>query len=394
MRLPPPLKVPCTALAHLGMASSTAPDLDLQRKAADYARLRRRWWFARLMTGGIYTLAWLTLGWGVSLKQSALPYIVDDRVLIGIVGGVFGLGYYMTGLPISYCSGHVLSHYFRLSNQTRSSWISDQVKSLGLGALFTVVLLEVTYYLLRALPDLWWLVTGAILLLLSVILTNLGPVILFPIFYRVVPLGDEHADLSSRLTRLAEHAGTKVRGVYKFDMSRRTKAANAALMGLANTRRIVLSDTLISSFSSDEIETILGHELGHHVHKDIPLGIVVRSVITLGGLYLTSLSMGWGVTMLQLESVSDVAGIPWLVLVFGTYQIATMPLEYAYSRWRERSADKHALHLTGKGSAYASALVRLADQNLAEAYPERWVELMLYSHPALGKRIAMAEAYG
>jgi STE24 endopeptidase len=176
-------------------------------------------------------------------------------------------------------------------------------------------------------------------------------------------------------------------------MSRRTKAANAAIAGLGNTRRIILGDTLINEFTSDEIETVLAHELGHQVHRDIPIGILVDSVITLGGLYLASLVLEWGVVVFGFESISDVAAMPLLALVVGVYGLVTMPLENAYSRQRERRADEYALKLTGKGTAYASALTRLANQNLADADPEAWVEILLYSHPALNKRIAMAEDY-
>jgi STE24 endopeptidase len=133
--------------------------------------------------------------------------------------------------------------------------------------------------------------------------------------------------------------------------------------------------------------------LGHQVHLDIPVGILVDSVITLGGLYLASLVLEWGVVVFGFESISDVAAMPLLVLVVGVYGLVTMPLGNAYSRQRERRADKYALKLTGKGPAYASALTRLANQNLADADPEAWVEILLYSHPALNKRIAMAEDY-
>ena len=212
-------------------------------------------------------------------------------------------------------------------------------------------------------------------------------------FYKFVPLEEDHKDLVTRLITLAEGAGTRVRGVYKFDMSRRTTAANAAITGLGNTRRIILGDTLINEFTADEIETVLAHELGHQVHNDIPIGIFVESLITLGGLYLASLALQWGVAVFGFESVSDVAAMPLFVLVIGIYGLATMPLGNAYSRQREHRADEYALQVTGKGAAYASALTRLANQNLAEADPEPWVESLLYSHPALSKRIAMAEKF-
>jgi STE24 endopeptidase len=217
-------------------------------------------------------------------------------------------------------------------------------------------------------------------------------VLLMPIFYKFIPLGEEHAELAERLRRLAEKARTRVQGVFKFDMSRRTRAANAALTGLGKTRRIILADTLINEFSTDEIETVLAHELGHQVNRDIPLLIAVNTLSTLLGLYLASLVLKWGIAVFGFSSPGDIAALPLFLLVMGAYSLITMPLSNGFSRWRERLADEYALQATGNGAAYASALSRLSNQNLAEADPEPWVEWLLYSHPALGKRIRMAQA--
>jgi STE24 endopeptidase len=227
----------------------------------------------------------------------------------------------------------------------------------------------------------------------QVVLANLAPVLIAPIFNKYIPLGEEHADLAERLMRLAERAKTKVKGVYKFDMSKRTKAANAALTGIGNTRRIVLGDTLINEFTPDEIETVLAHELGHHVHKDIPILIAFGTVMTLVGLYLASLVMNWAVGYFGFLSVADPAAMPMLELVLGAYGLVIMPFENAVSRWRERMADQYALQTTGKAEAFSSAFTRLANQNLGEVDPERWVVVMFYSHPPLGERIAMAHGW-
>jgi STE24 endopeptidase len=287
----------------------------------------------------------------------------------------------------------VLPHRFELSTQTIGGWISDQMKEILLGGIFGLIVIEVIYAVLRATPQTWWLWTAAILLLFQVVLANLAPILIMPLFYKFVPLGEEYADLSTRLIRLAEQAKTKVRGVYKFDMSRRTKAANAALMGLGNTRRIVLGDTLLNEFGADEIETVLAHELGHHVNKDIPVGLAIDTALTLIGLYVASLIMNWGVAALGLTSPADPASLPLFILVMGLYGLMTMPLGNAYSRWRERNADRYALRATNKPQAFISAMTRLANQNLGEVDPEPWEEFLLHSHPALGKRIALAQAY-
>ena len=312
-------------------------------------------------------------------------------LLVAGFGLVFGAAYYLLELPLSYYAGYVLPHRFHLSTQTVMGWIGDQVKGTLLAAVLGGALLEAIYAVLRATPDGWWLWAGGLMLLVNIALTQLAPVLIFPLFFKFVPLGQEHAELADRLMRLAERADAHVRGVFKFDMSRRTKAANAAVVGLGNTRRIILGDTLLQEFTPDEIETVLAHELGHHVHRDIPLGIAVESVVTLGGLWLASQGLRWSVAVLRFAGPADVAALPVLALVMGAYALVTMPLGNAFSRWRERRADEYALHSTNKAAAYAAALTRLANQNLSEAEPEPWVEFLLYSHPALGKRIAMAQ---
>jgi len=366
-------------------------DPERQKQAKQYARLSRRLMVADLALGGLYALAWLVFGWSAALKDVLLNLTTNEWLLVLLYALVFGGIYYLIDLPLSFYSGYTLPHRFGQSNQDVKGWISDEVKGLVLGGFLGGLMLEVIYAVLRAAPELWWLYAAAILLVFNVILANLAPVLLMPLFNKFSPLGDEHADLAARLTCLAEQAGTRVQGVFKFDMSRRTKAANAALTGLGSTRRIILGDTLINEFSPDEIETVLAHELGHQVNRDIPLIIAVESLSTLVGLFLAGLGLKWGAAAFGLAGPADIAAFPVFLLVVGAYSLLTMPLSNGFSRWRERLADEYALQSTGKGAAYASALARLANQNLGEAEPEPWVEWLLYSHPALGKRIRMAQ---
>ncbi len=370
----------------------TEQTLDPQRqeKAREYARIRRRFMLLDLLIGFVLLLLWLLLGWSTSLRDWIFSWTNNPWLAVAAFGVVFGGVFYLIDLPLSYYTGFVLPHRYDQSNQDLWDWITDQLKSAGLALLLGGVLIELIYLVLRTAPETWWLWAGGILLLFNVILANLAPVVIFPLFYDFQLLDEEHEDLKERLVRLAEQAGTEVEDVFKFDMSRRTKAANAALTGLGKTRRILLGDTLIEEFSDEEIETVLAHELGHHVHHDIPLSMAIQSVVTLGGLYLASLGLSWGVAFFGFQSPSDLAALPLFGLVLGLYGLITAPLSNAYSRWRERLADRYALRATGNGPAYASALTRLANQNLAEADPPRWVEIFLYSHPALKKRIEAA----
>lgn len=369
-------------------------DPDRQKKAKEYSRVSRRLMLVDLALTALYALAWLLAGWSAGLRGWLAGYTTNPWLLVALFAAVFGGVYYLIDLPLSYYSGFVLPHRFGQSNQTLRGWIGDQVKGLLVGGLLGLLVLEVIYAVLRAFPDLWWLWAAGFLLVFQVVLANLAPVLLMPLFYKFIPLGEEHEELARRLVRLSQQAGAQVKGVYKFDMSRRTKAANAALTGLGGTRRIILGDTLLNEFTADEIETVLAHELGHHVNRDIPLMIAFETLTTVVGLWLASLALRWGVNAFGFDGVGDIAALPLFMLVMGAYGLATMPLGNAFSRWRERLADRYALEATRNGPAFASAMTRLANQNLAEVDPEPWVEFLLYSHPALEKRIRMAEQYG
>ncbi len=368
-------------------------DPDRQKQAKEYSRTSRRLMLVDLALTGLYALAWLVSGGSAALRDALGAITRNPWLLVLLYAAVFGAIYFVIDLPLSYYSGFVLPHRFGQSNQTLRGWVTDQLKGIAIGALLGGVMLEVIYAVLRAFPDTWWIWAAAILLVFSVLLANLAPVLLLPIFNKFVPLGEEHQELAERLKRLGERAGTRVQGVYKFDMSRRTRSANAALTGLGATRRIILGDTLLNEFTADEIETVLAHELGHHVNKDIPLSIAVETLSTVLGLFLASLALKWGVSTFSLAGVADIAGLPLFMLVMGLFSLVTMPLTNAFSRWRERKADQYALDSTRNAPAFASAMTRLANQNLAEVDPEPWVEFLLYSHPALEKRIRMANSY-
>ncbi|MBM3156994.1 MAG: M48 family peptidase, partial [Chloroflexi bacterium] len=241
-------------------------------------------------------------------------------------------------------------------------------------------------------PDTWWLLAFALVVLVSVILTRLAPVLILPLFFKVVPLSD--AELRERLLRLAERSQTKIKGIFQINFSSKTPAGNAMLAGWGGTRRIILSDTMLQRYTSDEIEVVMAHELGHHRHGDIPRLIVVQSALMLLGFYLVNLVLNRAVTALELEGISDVAAFPLFALVLAAFTLILSPLANAYSRRVEEAADNYALAVTANPEAFASMLTRLTDQNLSESQPSKWVELLFYDHPTYLRRLELARLYG
>lgn len=386
-------EAPGTEADMAGAGPQPPVELDERRQdeARRYARRRRYLLAVDLAVGAAYLVAALFTGWSGWLKAWASGVTASPYLVVALFTLPFFAAYGVLITPLHFVGGYVWPRRFGLSVQSLGGWAWDHIKGMFLGLVLVWVVLEVLYALLRFSPGWWWLWMSVFLLFFTVVLANLAPLVIVPLFYRLEPLED--AELVSRLTRLAQRAGAGVKGVYRMNLSAKTTAANAALMGLGNTRRIVLGDTLLDNYTVDEVETVLAHELGHHVHGDLGKGIAVETALTLGGLWLAHQALQGSVNALGFEGIMDIAALPLLGLILGAFGVVTMPLSNTYSRWRERLADRYALEVTHKPEAFATAMIRLANQNLAEVDPPRWVEVMLYSHPRIGKRVAMARRY-
>jgi STE24 endopeptidase len=294
-------------------------------------------------------------------------------------------------LPLDFY-GFRLEHRYHLSNQKLGAWLWDELKGWLVGLVLITILVEVLYATIRAFPEHWWLIAWAVFIGFTILLAQLAPVVLFPIFYHFEPLKNEA--LRERLVRLGERAGTRVRGVYEWKISEKSKKANAALTGLGKTRRIIIADTLLNNYTDDEIEAVLAHELGHHVHKHIPKGILLQVGITFFGFWAANHILRYAVDQRQMfQSLSDFANLPLLALVASVLGLLLAPVLNAYSRYNERQADEYAWKSIPAVEPFVSSMHKLASQNLAEENPARWIEVLFHSHPSIGKRTAAAAAW-
>jgi len=363
-------------------------DPERQEKARAYARIRRRLYFVGLGLGALALLFLLLSGLAVWLRNYLeLPFLLQAAAYFAILIAAYSA----LTFPLSYYSGYTLPHRYGLSTQSLRAWLWDQAKGFVLELVLGVIVLVVIYWLLATFTTIWWLLAALAMILLAVLLANLAPILIVPLFFKLRPLEDE--ELARRLKALAERAGQRVRGVFTMDLSAKSTTANAALMGLGNTRRIVLADTLFKHYTPDEIEVILAHELGHQVHKDIPKSIVVQSAGLVAGFYLVDLALRWLVPAFGFRGIADIAAFPLLALVLGAFSLVIMPLNNAYSRLVEGQADQYALEATQDPQAFISMMTKLTNQNLGEAKPSRLVVLIFYSHPPYLERVDRAHRY-
>jgi STE24 endopeptidase len=357
-----------------------------------YNRIRRWLSASDFLLSLLLLVVLLATGWNGTLRDLAYrgsfqTYSIAVALYVGILLAIgkllaFGLDYY----------GFRLEHRFNLSNQKLGAWMWDEGKGFLVGLVIAVVIVEILYFVIRESPQYWWVIAWVAFLALFVLMAQLAPVLLFPIFYKFEPLQDE--DLKSRLVKLSERAGTRVRGVYKWNVSEKSKKANAALTGLGSTRRIILADTLLGNYSADEIEAVLAHELGHHIHKHILKSILVQATVTFAGFWAANWVLHYAMERWHIfETLSDFANLPLLVLVFTVLSLLLLPALNAFSRYNERQADRYAFASIASVRPFVSSMNKLAEQNLAERTPSKWIEWFFHSHPAISRRVAAAEEW-
>jgi STE24 endopeptidase len=265
---------------------SAEVDPNRQAQARIYARLRRWLSVAELILSILAIIVVFINGLHLWLRdilidntflswqpiQGWTPWLNAAFILITIIV------YTVLTLPFAIYEGFILSHRYGLVRQSFGGWLIDRGKSFVLELILILGLVEILYLLLALQPLTWWIWLIAITLFFSVVFATLMPIFILPLFYKQIPLPDDI--LRQRLLALAERANTKVQGAYILNMSRTTSQGNAAVMGLGRTRRIVIGDTILETYTPDEIEVILAHELGHQVHNDMWKGVFVSMILT------------------------------------------------------------------------------------------------------------------
>jgi STE24 endopeptidase len=361
-------------------------------EARRYNRVRRWLGVADFVVGAAFLVVLLVTGWSGSLRDFALRRGFQNYTL-AVFLYLFLLLFIgkLLSLSLDYY-GFRLERKFQLSTQKVRSWFWDEAKGFLVGLVMASIVVELLYFMIRQSPQHWWIFTWALFMGLFILLAQLAPVVLFPLFYKFEPL--ENEDLRRRLVMLGERAGTRVRGVYRWKLSEKSKKANAALTGLGATRRIILADTLLDNYAPEEIEAVLAHELGHHVHKHILKSIFVQAGITLGGFWLANFVLHYAVDDHMFEELSDFANLPLLAITATVLSVLLMPALNAYSRYNERQADRYAFESIADVEPFISSMNKLAQQNLAERTPSKWIEVLFHSHPGIASRIAAAQAWG
>ena len=377
--------------AWCGEADAATEPGYTEREAAA-ARLggeRRRLYLAGVVVGlAAPLLPYLTGAWETAwFALAAAPLALPVRVLVFLLGVHLVLALVM--LPLGYYGGYVLPRAFGLGRQSRRAWLVDWLKATLLSSVLGAVVASVFVWTVVGAGSNWWWVFGAFATLAGLVLVFATPYVLVPLFFKMRPLADAVA--VERIHALVNRAGTPVRDVCSLDFSRRTAEANAAVIGLGRSRRVVIADTLLAEFPPGEVDAVVAHELGHHVHSDVQRLLLGNAVLIWVGLFAASRLSAAALPLLSLPSLAYVPGYPMLLFVVELFFLVVSPLLNWWSRHLESGADRFALRLTGNPAAFAAAMRRIGSQNLIELRPPTWATVLLATHPPLYRRIRLAQ---
>jgi STE24 endopeptidase len=352
-------------------------------RAEDFQSVQRLLGLAGLGIG-IGTLAVLALR-----PPRRLMDRLERRPLLGGAAAAAGISLVLvvTGLPIrAWMRARALD--VGLATQSWPDWAVDVLKGAGIGAVTAAIGGLVAMALVRRFPRHWWAPAAAIVVAYGVVTIWLYPIVIDPVFNRFerLPAGRLRADV----LQLADRAGVDVGEVYRVDASRRTSAANAYVIGLGHSKRVVLYDNLIDDFTPGEVQTVVAHELGHQKHDDLLRGLAWLAIVAPAGTFLVQ-------TVSQRfagrERLGTPAALPAIALAVALVSLGLSCASNVLSRQVEASADTFALRLTGDSRDFIGFQRRISVQNVGDPDPPAWSHVLFGTHPTTIERIGAGVAF-
>lgn len=365
-------------------------DIERQKKAKKYEKIKLAAGITESVISAVLLFLFVVLGYSKGLETYAFGFTLNPYIALMIFVFIIGAVSYVISFPVDYVFSFRLEHKFGLSNQKFVKWIEENLKSLAVGIVLVVPILLLFYYFLLN-YTMWWVWFGCLILVYSVILAQIAPVVIFPLFYKFHPINNEN--LKEKILDLCTKVGFKVKGVYIFNMSKTTKKANAAFTGIGRTKRIILGDTLVTGFSEEEILTVFAHELGHYKKGHIKKNILFSIVSTFIMLFILSVVYSALLPAFGFADRWDIAALPLLALIGGVFSFLIKPIGSYISRRFEFEADRFAIKLIGNFDVFKSLMEKLAFQNLTDEEPNKFVEFWFRSHPSVKRRIETGKKY-
>ncbi|SHN42257.1 M48 family metallopeptidase [Cryptosporangium aurantiacum] len=373
--------------------ASTDFSEDEIRRGSVFRAALRPWSLTRLGLGLVIALAFGLTPLGARLVSAVARPLGGAWWVEALLGGVvLGAVATVVTLPLAAWS-EVLLRRYGLSTQNWGGWLADQGKAWAVSAVLTAVVTLVLFALIRATPNWWWTWAAAGAAAFVFVASFAFPILIEPLFNKFTPMPD--SALRTSLLQLAERDGDPVKDVLIADASRRTTALNAYVSGYGASRRIVVYDTLLKDAPPEEVESVVAHELGHAVHRDVVTGTVLGALGAASAVCGLAVLGGWAPLLRRagVDSLADPRSVGLVLAIIAVVGALSTPLQALVSRQIEARADEHALELTRDPEAFVSMERRLALQNRADLRPNQFFQLWFGTHPTTVDRIAAAREF-
>jgi STE24 endopeptidase len=314
-------------------------------------------------------------------------YFINEYFRYFLFMLIFSTVFFVVGTAFELYGTFIIEKDFGFLKLTPVSWCFEKIKSISVSFVIMIPLSLLFFYTIRNFPYSWWWIFSIVLVLLSVVLAKIAPILILPLFYKLTPL--ENESLREKIRALIKSEKVSFAGIYSFNLSKKSTKANAGFTGIGSSKKIILSDTLLSSFTEEEIISVFTHELGHYRHAHILKNLVLSTCIVFLSMFFCYILSSVLADYSGYASVSEIPAIPLLLLLLFIFSVVTLPFTNMISRRFEYQADAYAVKKSGV-EPFISAMTRLSESNLANLDVHPFVEWFFYSHPSIPKRILAA----
>jgi len=352
--------------------------------------------------GGYWLLLWdflygvaialllLNLRWSAKMRDLAERITRFKPLQTAIYWAEYLILVTILGAPLGIYEGYFREHKYGLATQTFGPWTIDQLKGLAINLVLGAILTMALFGVVRRLPRTWWLWGALVTFLLLVVVVLIAPVYLVPMFNKVSPLNDPV--LTQRILRLAHANGIPANDVYMMDASKQTTRMSANVSGLGNTMRITLNDNLLRRGSPEEIEAVMGHEMGHYVLNHVYKGMFFFLVLIVVWFAALFHSLQWALRRWgdrwQIRGIGDTAVLPLVMLLSSIFFFVLTPVLNTSVRVQEAEADMYGLNASRQADGFAQAAIHLGEYRKMSPGPiEEWI---FFDHPSGRNRIHAA----
>ncbi len=337
--------------------------------------------------GGAIALLLLNLRWSAAMRNLAERITRFKPLQTFIYWFEYAVLTFVLGVPLTIYEGYTRERQYGLATQTFGPWAWDQTKGLMIGIVLGGILVMLLFGIVRRLTRTWWIWGAIVTSLFLVFFAMIVPVFIMPIFNKVTRLDDPK--VTAPILSMARANGIPAKDVWEIDASKQTTRMSANVSGFGQTMRVTLNDNLLRRGSPEEIQAVMGHEMGHYVLNHIPKDLLFFSVLIVVSFALLRWSLEWCLQRWgerwQIRGIGDTAVLPLVILLVSIIGFVATPLLNTHTRTAEHEADMFGLNASRQPDGFAQAAIHLGEYR--KMHPGPLEEYIFFDHPSGYNRI-------